>query len=63
MFNIGVDGQLMIGALGATITAFALQGQVPSPVNVLASLAVGTASARSGASSPASSRRARAPMR
>ncbi len=44
MFNIGVDGQLMIGALGATITAFALQGQVPGPVNVLASLAVGTAS-------------------
>ena len=31
MFNIGVDGQLMIGALGATIAAFALQGQVPPP--------------------------------
>ena len=44
MFNIGVDGQLMLGALGATICAFALQGQVPAPVNVLLSLAVGTLS-------------------
>ena len=32
MFNIGGDGQLMIGALGATIAAFALQGQVPALV-------------------------------
>ena len=29
MFNIGVDGQLMIGALGATIAAFVLKGQAP----------------------------------
>jgi simple sugar transport system permease protein len=41
MFNIGVDGQLMIGALGATITAFVLQGQVPGFVILLVSIAVG----------------------
>ena len=41
MFNIGVDGQLMIGALGATVTAFVLQGQVPSPVILLMSIAAG----------------------
>ena len=35
MFNIGVDGQLLIGALGATVAAFALQGQVPSPLILL----------------------------
>jgi general nucleoside transport system permease protein len=41
MFNIGVQGQLMIGALGATITAIALAGQVPAFVILLASLAMG----------------------
>ena len=35
MFNIGVDGQLMIGALGATLAAFALEGQAPSVVILL----------------------------
>jgi simple sugar transport system permease protein len=39
MFNIGGDGQLIIGALGATITAIALDGQLPSAVILLASLA------------------------
>ena len=41
MFNIGVDGQMMLGAIGATVTAFALQGQAPAPVILLASIAVG----------------------
>ena len=42
MFNIGGDGQLMIGALGATITAILLSGQVPSPLILVAALAVAT---------------------
>jgi general nucleoside transport system permease protein len=42
MFNIGVNGQLMIGALGATIAAFVLQGQVPGFVILLVALVVGT---------------------
>jgi len=42
MFNIGVQGQLMIGALGATIAAFVLHGQVPGFVILLAALVVGT---------------------
>jgi ABC-type uncharacterized transport system permease subunit len=41
MFNIGVDGQLMIGALGATITAIALAGQVPAFVILLAAIVMG----------------------
>ena len=42
MFNIGVDGQLIIGALGATLTAFILQGAgVPSPAILLGSVAMG----------------------
>ena len=41
MFNIGVQGQLMIGALGATITAIALAGQVPAFVILLATLLAG----------------------
>ena len=41
MFNIGVDGQLILGALGATITAFVLQGQVPAVVILLVAIAVG----------------------
>jgi ABC-type uncharacterized transport system permease subunit len=44
MFNIGVDGQLMIGALGATITAFVLQGQLPSVAILLLSIVVGVLS-------------------
>ncbi len=41
MFNIGVDGQLLIGALGATIAVFVLQGQVPSAALLLLSIGVG----------------------
>ena len=42
MFNIGVDGQLMIGALGATVAAFVLQGAgMPSAVILLGSIASG----------------------
>ena len=44
MFNIGVEGQMIIGAIGATITAFTLQGQVASPVIVIASIAAGVLS-------------------
>jgi general nucleoside transport system permease protein len=44
MFNIGVDGQLMIGALGATITTIALAGQVPPPVILVAAIFMGTLS-------------------
>jgi general nucleoside transport system permease protein len=44
MFNIGVDGQLMIGALGATITAIALAGQVPPFAILIAAIAVGSLS-------------------
>jgi simple sugar transport system permease protein len=42
MFNIGGDGQLVIGAVGATLTAFILQNQAPSLVILLAALIVGT---------------------
>jgi general nucleoside transport system permease protein len=42
MFNIGGDGQLMIGALGATIAAIMLAGQVPSPVILVAAIGVAT---------------------
>lgn len=41
MFNIGVDGQLMIGALGATITTIALAGQVPAFGILIAAIAMG----------------------
>ena len=43
MFNIGVDGQLMIGALGATLAAFALQGQVPAGAILILSVVIGDA--------------------
>jgi simple sugar transport system permease protein len=39
MFNIGGNGQVIIGALGATLTAFTLQGQAPGFVILLAALA------------------------
>jgi simple sugar transport system permease protein len=42
MFNIGGDGQLMIGALGATITAITLSGQVAAPVILVAAILVAT---------------------
>jgi general nucleoside transport system permease protein len=38
MFNIGGNGQVMLGALGATLTAFTLEGQAPGFVILLASL-------------------------
>jgi ABC-type uncharacterized transport system permease subunit len=42
MFNIGIDGQLLIGALGATLAAFILQGAgMPSAVILLGSIASG----------------------
>jgi simple sugar transport system permease protein len=44
MFNIGVDGQLVIGALGATLAAFALEGQAPSFVILLVAVAAGVLS-------------------
>ena len=43
MFNIGGDGQLRIGALGATMTAIFLAGKVPSPVILVAAICIGTA--------------------
>lgn len=42
MFNIGGDGQLLIGALGATITAIVLAGKVPAPVILVASIGAAT---------------------
>lgn len=43
MFNIGGGGQLLIGALGATLTAFVLQGAgMPSVVILLSALVMGT---------------------
>ena len=38
MFNIGGEGQVLMGALGATLTAFTLQGQVPGFVILVAAL-------------------------
>jgi ABC-type uncharacterized transport system permease subunit len=42
MFNIGADGQLMIGALASTITAILLAGSVPSFAILLIALVLGT---------------------
>jgi simple sugar transport system permease protein len=42
MFNIGGDGQLMTGALGATIVAIALAGKTPAPVILIASIGAAT---------------------
>lgn len=44
MFNIGADGQLMLGALGATITAILLAGQAHPIVILIVALVVGTLS-------------------
>lgn len=44
MFNIGGQGQLMIGALGATITAIVLADKVPAPAILLLAIAAATAS-------------------
>jgi ABC-type uncharacterized transport system permease subunit len=42
MFNIGGDGQLIIGALAATISTISLQGQLPSFVILVIGIAVAT---------------------
>ncbi|MBI2782114.1 MAG: ABC transporter permease [Chloroflexi bacterium] len=42
MFNIGADGQLLLGALGATITAIVLADKVPAPVILVASIGAAT---------------------
>jgi general nucleoside transport system permease protein len=42
MFNIGGDGQFMIGALGATMSAILLQGLTPPFSLLIISLVVGT---------------------
>jgi general nucleoside transport system permease protein len=42
MFNIGGKGQLLMGALAATITAIVLAGSVPSPVILVVSLLAAT---------------------
>lgn len=42
MFNIGADGQLIIGALGATTTAIALSGNAPAAVILVAAVIAGT---------------------
>lgn len=44
MFNIGGDGQLLIGGLGATMTAFLLQGQAPSLVILVVAIIAATIS-------------------
>jgi ABC-type uncharacterized transport system, permease component len=44
MFNIGGDGQLLIGGLGATMTAFLLQGQAPSFVILVVAIIAATLS-------------------
>ena len=41
MFNIGVEGQLALGALGATVTALTLEGQLPGWAILFASIAAG----------------------
>jgi simple sugar transport system permease protein len=42
MFNIGGDGQLLIGAMAATIAAIALDGRLPSALILIASLGIAT---------------------
>ena len=42
MFNIGGDGQLMLGALGATIATIFLAGKLPSPLILVFALLAAT---------------------
>jgi simple sugar transport system permease protein len=42
MFNIGGDGQLMIGALAATASAIALNGVIPAWLILIATIAIAT---------------------
>ena len=44
MFNIGVDGQLILGALGATVTALFLGGSAPGWLILLVAIGVGVLS-------------------
>jgi len=44
MFNIGGNGQLIIGALGATTVAIALAGHAPAAVILVAAIVAGTLS-------------------
>ena len=58
MFNIGGDGQLMLGALAATIVAIVLAGQVPAAaILILVASSRPRSRAACGASFPGSSRR------
>ncbi|HUQ44667.1 MAG TPA: ABC transporter permease [Candidatus Limnocylindria bacterium] len=41
MFNIGGDGQVMMGGMGATLAAFVLQNQVPGFVILIVAIIVG----------------------
>jgi ABC-type uncharacterized transport system permease subunit len=43
MFNIGGNGQVMLGALGATMVAIGLNGTVPSPVLLVLAILAATA--------------------
>ncbi len=43
VFNIGAEGQFVLGALGATITALLLRDTVPAPVILVVSVVMGTA--------------------
>ncbi len=41
LFNLGVDGQFLIGGLGAGITAILVAGHLPAPVALVIALAAG----------------------
>lgn len=43
MFNIGGDGQVILGALGATVATIGLAGKVPAPVILVAAILAATA--------------------
>ena len=61
LFNIGAQGQAIMGVILAGLAGFALH--LPVGLHLLVALLGGASAARSGASSPASSRRAPAPTR
>ena len=42
MFNIGGDGQLLLGALAATTATIALSGNAPAPVILVVAIVIGT---------------------
>jgi simple sugar transport system permease protein len=43
LFNFGIDGQFLIGGLGATVTAILLEGHLPSLLILVAALVAGAA--------------------